>query len=87
MASSTEDIKYYVNEEEVEKEFEKPEGRGGIELSVAEILESAGFSPADEWTLTRNSDNHEFGSLEDEVPLSNGERFTAKFKGPTPTSR
>ena len=79
-------IKYFVNEEQIEHEFEKPPGRKRFSLTVREILESAGFTSAEEWELTRDEDNHTFGSMDEEVPLENGERFTATFKGPTPAS-
>ena len=79
-------IKFFVNGEEVEHEFEKPPKRGRFTLKVREILESAGFTPVDEWELTRDQDNHTFASLYEEVPLQQREQFTATFKGPTPVS-
>ena len=79
-------IKFFVNEEEVEYEFEKPPERERFTLKVREILESAGFTPADEWELTRDRDNFTFDSLDEDVPLEQGEQFTATFKGPTPAS-
>ena len=79
-------IKFFVNEEVVEYEFEKPPRRKRFALKVHDILESAGFTPADEWQLTRDRDNLTFDSLEEEVPLEPGEQFTATFKGPTPAS-
>lgn len=79
-------IKFFVNGEEIEYEFEKPPGREPITLKVREILQSAGFTPADEWVLTRDKDNKTFESPGDEVTLENGEQFTATFKGPTPVS-
>ena len=79
-------IKYFVNEEEIEHEFEKPPERKRFSLTVREILESAGFTPTGEWQLTRDQDNHTFESPDDDVTLENGEQFTATFKGPTPAS-
>ena len=50
------------------------------------ILENAGFTPADDYELTRNDGSKAVG-LDDEEPIREGEAFTAKFTGPTPTSR
>ena len=55
-------------------------------LTVRQILENAGFTPAESYELTRNNGDHTFKSLDEEVPLHNGEKFTAKFHGPTPVS-
>ena len=79
-------IKYFVNGEQIEHEFEKPPERERFSLTVREILESAGFTPVEEWELTRDQDNHTFESPGDDVTLENGEQFTATFKGPTPAS-
>lgn len=54
-------------------------------LTGRQILEWAGFTPAEDYTLTRH-DGHKVIPLDDEVPIRDGERFTAKFRGPTPTS-
>lgn len=79
-------IKYFVNDEEVTHTFEKPPERKGFTLTVRDILESAGFTPVEEFELTRDSDHHLYDSLDEEVPIENGERFTATFKGSTPVS-
>ncbi len=79
-------IKYFVNDEEVTHTFEKPPERKRFMLSVRDILESAGFTPVEEYELTRDSDPRPFESLDEEVPIENGERFTATFKGATPVS-
>ena len=54
--------------------------------TVREILEEAGFKPAKEYQLTRDSDGHTYAHEDHEVELKEGERFTATFVGPTPTS-
>ena len=79
-------VKYFVNDEEVTHTFDKPPERKKFTLSVGEILASAGFAPAEEYELTRDSDHHLFDSLDEEVPVENGDRFTATFKGATPVS-
>lgn len=86
IAPPRETIKFFVNEEEVVCEFEKPPGREPITLEVHEILQKAGFTPAEDWELTRDRDNRPFDSVDQEVPLEQGEHFTATFKGPTPAS-
>ena len=55
-------------------------------LTVRQILENAGFTPAEEYKLIRDNGHHEYKDLDEEVPLHEGERFTAIFQGPTPTS-
>jgi AraC-like DNA-binding protein len=55
-------------------------------LTVAQILERAGFTPATEYQLIRDEGHHKFENYEQEVHLHDGERFTATFIGPTPTS-
>jgi hypothetical protein len=54
--------------------------------TVREILEDAEFKPAKEYQLTRDSDGHTYEHEDTEVHLKEGERFTATFIGPTPTS-
>lgn len=71
-------IDYFVNGE-VESTHEK-------KLTVRQILESAGFEPASDYTLTRDEGHHDFTDQDQEVPLHKHERFTATFNGPTPTS-
>ena len=56
------------------------------ELTVREILKDAGFTPVKEYRLSRNADHHVFEHYGAEVPLHDGEKFTATFLGPTPTS-
>ena len=82
----TEVIKYFVNGEQIEHTFEKPADRRPFQLTVRTILESAGFAPPEDYELTRDADAHTFDDLLEEVVIINGERFTATFKGPTPTS-
>ncbi len=79
-------VKYFVNDEEVTHTFDKPPERKRFTLSVSEILASAGFTPVEEFELTRDSDHHTYDSIDEEIPVENGDRFTATFKGPTPVS-
>ena len=55
-------------------------------LEVGQILEGAGFSPASQYQLTRDEGHHLYTDYQEEVPIHPGERFTATFVGPTPTS-
>ena len=81
-----EEIKYFVNGEEVIHSYQKPPDRKVFTLTVNEVLESAGFKPPDEYELTRDADSHTYASGNDEVQITFGERFTATHKGPTQTS-
>lgn len=71
-------IEYFVNGETETTEEKK--------LTVHQILESAGFTPSSDYTLTRDEGHHDFTDPNEEVPLHEHERFTATFNGPTPTS-
>jgi hypothetical protein len=75
---ATRTITYFVNDE--------PQTTSSHKLTVREILENAGFTPAEEYRLVRNEGHHKYENLDEEVPLHEGERFTALFQGPTPTS-
>lgn len=79
-------IKYFVNGEEVTHAYEKPPDRERFTLTVSEILASAGFTPIEEYELTRDSDQRTFESPDEPVPVEFGEKFTATFKGATPVS-
>ena len=79
-------IKYFVNGEEVTHAYQKPPDREPFTLTVGEILASAGFTPVEEYELTRDSDQHHFESADKPVPVEFGEEFTATFKGATPVS-
>lgn len=73
------EITYFVNGE-AEHTSEK-------ELSVGSILQNAGFTPPTDYTLSGENPPQDFDSRYDElVKLHQNERFTARFKGPTPTS-
>jgi hypothetical protein len=72
---------YYVNGEEERTDKER--------LEVREILESAGFTPADKYKLTRIKPkpiDHFDDRYDEEVDITDREEFEAKHKGPTPTS-
>ena len=72
-------IRYFVNGEE--ETSSKPE------LTVKQILENAGFTPATDYTLASENPPEDFDSRYDTpVRVHNEQRFQAKFKGPTPTS-
>jgi hypothetical protein len=72
------EIIYFVNGE--------PQTTATHKRTVIEILELAGFTPATDYDLNRDNGHHQFSDYAEEVPLHDGERFTATFKGPTPTS-
>jgi hypothetical protein len=71
-------IDYFVNGEEEHADEHK--------LTVRQILEGAGFTPADEYQLSRDQGHQIFESLDEEIPLKDDERFTATFSGSTPVS-
>ncbi len=71
------EIDYFVNTERQTTEEHKLTGR--------QILERAGFTPADDYRLVRN-DGHKPIGLDDLEPIHEGEAFTATYTGPTPTS-
>ena len=83
---NNEEIKFWVNEEEVVYSYQKPDERAVFKLSVRDILTLAGFTPAENFELTRDSDNQKFPSLGYEVPVEQGDHFTAKYNAPTPAS-
>lgn len=57
------------------------------ELTVREILENAGFSPATDYSLKSENPPLDYDSEYDEaVRLHPNQRFQALFKGPTPVS-
>jgi hypothetical protein len=68
---------YFVNGERQETQDKK--------LTASTILEDAGFKPADDWILSRDEGGKKFASSDD-VEIHKDERFTAKRRGPTPTS-
>lgn len=71
-------IVYFVNAEEQTTDERK--------LTVRQILENAGFTPAEDYRLTRDNGDHDFTNYDEEVPIHEDERFTATFLGPTPVS-
>ena len=77
-ATQPKTVTYYVNGEVQTTTKDK--------LTVQEILSDAGFTPAEEYRLTRDEGNHIYRDYNEEVPLHENERFTATFLGPTPTS-
>ncbi len=56
------------------------------ELSVRAILQNGGFSPSEQYRLIRDHGDHKYTNLDEEVHLTNHEKFTAIFEGPTPVS-
>jgi hypothetical protein len=55
-------------------------------LIVRVILANAGFDPVEQYKLERDEGHHVYTNYDEEVPLHEGERFTATYLGPTPTS-
>jgi hypothetical protein len=56
------------------------------ELTVREILTAAGFTPVEQYRLTRDRGDHAYTDYDHKVELHEDERFTATYLGPTPTS-
>jgi hypothetical protein len=56
------------------------------ELTVREILTAAGFTPVEQYRLTRDRGDHVYTDYDHKVELHEDERFTATYLGPTPTS-
>jgi len=69
---------YYVNGEPYDAMRHK--------MTVREILEIAGLTPAEDYRLIRENGNKEFTDYNEEVPISKNESFMALYKGVTPTS-
>ena len=63
----------------------EPQQTSEHRLTGREILERAGFKPAEDYTLTRD-DGNKVIDLDKHESIREGERFTATFKGITPTS-
>ena len=73
------DITYFVNDE-AQVSTEK-------KLTMREIVEGAGFSPASDYELEENDHGHgTYIDPDDEVVLHNGQHFTVTYTGVTPTS-
>lgn len=56
------------------------------DLTVRQILTVAGFTPVEQYRLTRDKGDHVFTDYDHKVELHEDERFTATYVGPTPTS-
>jgi hypothetical protein len=69
---------YFVNSE--------PEATEESKLTVREVLEDADFKPAENYDLTRDEGHHTFTNYDEEIPIHEGEHFTATYKGTTPVS-
>jgi phenylalanyl-tRNA synthetase beta subunit len=74
--------------EKVTKYFVNGEAETTTEhkLKVRDVITGAGFTPAENYELTRDEGNKTFDDLDEEIPIHEGERFTATYKGTTPTS-
>lgn len=73
------DVTYFVNDE-AQVSTEK-------KLTMREIVEGAGFSPASDYELEENDHGHRtYIDPDDEVVLHNGQHFTVTYTGVTPTS-
>jgi hypothetical protein len=71
-------ITYFVNGEE--------ETTADHKLAVREVITRAGFTPAEDYELTRDEGHKTFTDLDEIIPIHMGERFTVTFTGTTPTS-
>lgn len=56
------------------------------DLTVREILTAAGFTPVEQYRLTRDAGDHVYENYDQLVELHENERFTATYLGPTPTA-
>ena len=73
------DVTYFVNDE-AQVSTEK-------KLTMREIVEGAGFSPASDYELEENDHGHTtYVDPDEEVVLHNGQHFTVTYTGVTPTS-
>ena len=73
------DVTYFVNDE-AQVSTEK-------NLTMREIVEGAGFSPASDYELEENDHGHRtYVDPDEEVVLHNGQHFTVTYTGVTPTS-
>ncbi len=72
-------IRYFVNGEIEETDSEQ--------LTVAEILEKAGFTPITDWKLESENPKKDYDSEYDaEVHIHEDQKFIALHKGPHPVS-
>lgn len=71
-------ITYFVNAEKFETTDKK--------LTVRYILINASFIPVEDYRFFRDDGNKEYENYDEELPVHNGESFTAIFKGVTPVS-
>lgn len=69
---------YYVNGEE-QQTHEKT-------LTMGQIVEGAGFTPASDYELEDDADHKKYTDPSAEIHVHQKQRFTATYKGTTPTS-
>lgn len=55
-------------------------------LTVGTILTNANFIPVSDYNLVRKNGNKTFTDPDEEIPIHDGEKFVAVFKGTTPVS-
>lgn len=55
-------------------------------LTVREILENAGFTPAADYSLKSENPPRAYENYDEQVRIHPHQRFQAQFKGPTQTS-
>jgi hypothetical protein len=71
---------YFVNDEPRTTEDEK--------MTMAEIVEGAGFTPASDYKLKEEDHgNKTYEDPNDEVHVKKGQHFTVTYTGVTPTSQ
>ena len=71
-------VTYFVNDNPYDTTEKK--------LKVRTILSGAGFTPVEQYDLTRVNGHHLFSNLDEDVPIHKDEKFLAVFKGTTPVS-
>lgn len=77
-SDSSKTTTYFVNGE--------PQTTSEHKLTASEILAAAGFTPVEEYRLTRDDGDKVLDDDDKPEPIHKGERFTATFLGTTPVS-
>lgn len=73
-------IEYFVNDE--------PRTTNNEKMTMAAIVEGAGFTPASDYELKEDDHGHkEFTDPAAEVQVHKGQHFTVTYTGTTPTSQ
>jgi hypothetical protein len=55
-------------------------------MTMAAVLEGAGFTPASNWDLQDDANGKQYTDLAEDIHIHEKQHFTATYKGVTPTS-